>query len=246
MSTPEKSDTHRDREAAQSVEQQVNEVVSQFEVAEDGSLSLPDGVEVDEAILFAAKAEKRRRDTQSSYTKNQQETKRLQKENELLASKWEEDAVAKLSASEQAELEELKTQDPDAWHNKLVSMKEEKQAKFQEKRKELSDTLTAEEELAMREEELQLFNEANPEVQITDDVIENDIPPRITKKLAEGKVTFGEFLDECKTYLGKGKKIAPTDKPDSSKDMSQMHGSREPSEEAKKLASKSDYKNEVY
>ena len=106
MSTPDNSDTF---------EQKVNTVVSQFTTGEDGKLALPDGVEVDEATLFAARAEKRRRDTQASFTKTQQENKRLQAENDKLVQSWEQDAMSQLPAKEQARLEELKHQDPDAW-----------------------------------------------------------------------------------------------------------------------------------
>ena len=46
-----------------------------------------------------------------------------------------------------------------------------------------------------------------------DEVIENDIPPRITKKLADGKIDFAGFLAECKDYLTKGKVLAQPDTP---------------------------------
>jgi uncharacterized protein YpiB (UPF0302 family) len=55
-------------------------------------------------------------------------------------------------------------------------------------------------ELARRYEYLDAFN-IGREIPITLDMLDNDIPPRITNKLAETEVTFEEFLDEVSEYL---------------------------------------------
>ena len=53
------------------------------------------------------------------------------------------------------------------------------------------------------------FKKLTLELKITDDVIQNDIPPRITKQLEQGKINFGEFLNQCGEYMSKGRVVAP-------------------------------------
>ena len=101
-------------------ESRVNEVVAKATFDDKGNMQLPDGMQADESVMYAAKQVKRFRDTQSAFTKNQQRLKALEAENEQLASSWESDAVSNLSNSEQARLEELKVQDPDAWRSEIA------------------------------------------------------------------------------------------------------------------------------
>lgn len=209
MSTPEDKNTDTQEK---SFDERVNEVVKQFQVGDDGKVSLPDGVEVDEAVLHAAKAEKRFRDTQSAYTKSQQRAKSLEEQNKKLAEAWEKDFVKNMSAEEKAELEELKSQDPEAWRDKINEVEENRRQELAKKRQEIEKQSSQMTELEQREAQLSAFKEANPNIQLDDDVLENDIPPRITKKLENGDITFNQFLDECKNFLQKDKKIA-SDKP---------------------------------
>lgn len=74
-------------------------------------------------------------------------------------------------------------------------------------------------------------------------MIENDIPPRITKKLADGKIDFAGFLAECKDYLTKGKVLAQPDTPPDIPNLGAVPGSSakpdgKPSPDA--------YDNEIY
>lgn len=237
MSTPDnQSDTF---------EGKVNAVASQMTQGEDGNWQIPDGVEADEAVKYAATLEKRRRDTQAQMTKSQQRAKALEVENEKLAANWESDAVQNLSSAEQARLEELKCTDPEAWRQELMTLEESKKTAFQEKRQGISKEVSQATELELREQQLIDFNNANPEYALTDDVIENDIPPRITKKLTEGKVSFQEFLDDCKAYLAKPKAIKKDPAPDAPR-FADAAGSASPSAEAQAAQSSSDYKDEIF
>lgn len=237
MSTPDDTQTF---------ESKVNTVVSQMTKDDKGNLQLPDGVEASEEVIYAAKLVKRQRDTQSAFTKNQQRLKALEAENEKLASSWESDAVSNLSNSEQARLEELKVQDPEAWRQEIANLEGEKRTKFQERRQAISEEANQVTELERRQMQLEQFNQDNPDVNITDEVIQNDIPPRITKKLENGEIQFDEFLTEVATYLGKGKKINPGDKPPQEPDFNGARGSNAPSKEAVTKQDSNDYTQEIF
>lgn len=204
MSTSDNADTFA---------QQVNNIVSQATVDDSGNLQLPDGVEASEEVLYAAKIEKRARDTQSAFTKAQQERKRLEAENEKLAMSWQQDAVKNLSSTEQARLEELKSTDPEAWRDEMNSLEQKRIDEFNERRQGITKEAQEMTELELREAQLEAYNKANPEFAITDEVIENDIPPRITNKLKNGDITFEEFLEQSKKYIETPKKIKTEEAP---------------------------------
>ena len=190
-----------------SLEQEINELVEKL--ADDTF----DKAAVDPVKLYAATAEKRRRDTQSGYTKSQQELKRTQAIAAELSSNLEREIVAKLPEDKAAELEELKHQNPDEWHKELKKLEAAQFATAKATLEEIANTAVGKSELEVRQEQLVAFTEAYPDIKITDEVIENDIPPRITKKLADGKIDFAGFLAECKDYLTKGKVLAQPDTP---------------------------------
>lgn len=148
------------------------------------------------------KAEKRRRDTQAAFTKSQQALKA--REAELQVLKTTGPAITPEVAKE---LEDLKFKDPDAWKSRLDKIQDEHNATIAAKTKELTDQVVNQSELERRASVLAEFNTANPGLVITDEVIQYDIPPRITKKLAEGKVSFEDFLVEVKEYLSTPKKV---------------------------------------
>lgn len=225
-------------------ESRVNEVITATTKSEDGKLVLPEGT--DEAIAYAAIAEMRRRDTQSAYTKNQQRLKALETENDKLAASWESDAVSKLSNAEQARLEELKVQDPDTWRTEITKLENDKRTQFQEKRQAISQEATNMSELERREAQLAQFNLDNPDIQITDDLINNDIPPRITKLLEDGKIQFDEYLNKVAEYVKKPKKLAPGETAPPQPSFATARGSSAPPAEAFKKQSSQEYKQEIF
>ena len=225
-------------------ESRVNEVITAATKDNDGKLVLPEGT--DEGLAFSAMAEVRRRDTQGAYTKNQQQLKALQAENEKLASSWESDAVANLSSTEQAKLEELKVQDPDTWRSEIARLEEEKRDKFKEKREAITVEASQMTELERRGLQLEQFNKDNPDIALTDEVIENDIPPRITRKLEKGEIQFDEYLTEVSNYLAKPKKIAEGEKAPSTPNFANSRGSSNPTTDAVNQQSKDDYTKEIF
>ncbi len=225
-------------------ESKVNTVVSEVKKSDDGKWELPE--DLDEAVAYAATAELRRRDTQSAYTKSQQEAAALRKENETLAASYEKDVLATLDTADQDRLEELKHSDPDKWRVELDKLNATNKSKFAEKRKQIKETAHKETELERRTRLLEEHNAANPERALSDDVLENDIPPRLTKSFEKGEITFDEFLDKCNKFLGKPKVIAKADEAPNDPDLSRAGGSDKPSDEAIKSDIKQSYRNEIY
>ena len=202
-----------------SLEQEINELVEKL--GDDAF----DKAAVDPVKLFAATAEKRRRDTQSGYTKSQQELKKTQAIAAELSSTLEREIVAKLPEDKAAELEELKHQNPEQWHKELKKLESEQANNAKARLQEIENTAVGKSELEVRQEQFAAFQEAYPDLKLSDDVIENDIPPRITKQLADGKIDFAGFLEACKDYLTKGKVIAKGDAPPDIPNLGKVPGS---------------------
>lgn len=234
-----------DTPESQTFEQKVNTVASSMVQGEDGNWAIPADTEASEEVKYAATLEKRRRDTQAAYGKSQQTQKALEAENRQLTEAWSSETAALLTPEQQDELEELKTTDPDAWRAKLNEIEQSNGAAFKEKRQEISKKAQGESELAFRERALTEFSEANPEIELTDDVIANDLPPRFLKKLEAGDCTFSEFLEDCKGYLTKGKVIKGAEAPDDLS-LGDAAGGSKPTEAAIERAAVSSYKNETY
>ena len=148
---------------------------------------------------------KREKDTRAAYTKGQQKIKALEAENATLASQV--NTSLSLSAEQAEELEDLKYSDPDAWRKQLNEYEAENTKMNNKKVEEAQQKANYEFELTNRGQLLEEFNKTL-EVPITDETIQNDVPPRITAKLESGDITFEEFLNEVTTYLGKGKVVA--------------------------------------
>lgn len=227
-------------------EEQVNEVVAKASTDEQGNLQLPEGVEASPEVLYAAKLEKRHRDTQSSYTRSQQQNKLLQAENARLAESWEADAVESLTAAQQSKLQELKVQDTDAYIEEVAKIKDAAKSDFQARKAKLTDEVTKATELETREAQLDAYNAANPNAQITSEVIDNDVPPRVVKQLEKGEITFEEFLNKAGKYLTTPKKVKPTEKAEGEPDLSKAGGGDTPSDSALSKQSSSDYSKEIF
>ena len=224
-------------------ESKVNEVVGQVTRNDEGKLVMPEGL--DEATAFAVRTEIRRRDTQSALTKEQQATRRLTAERDQFAEHWQQDFTKNFTAAQQTELEELKTTDPDAWRTRLQELENEAATKYSEKSEEISKKATYASEEERRTAVFEAFTEANPDVQLTDDVIENDIPPRITKQLENGDITFEDFLDKCKDYLTKGKVVADNPAPNNPNINAAPGGSTPGAADYEKAAAES-YNKEIF
>ena len=226
-------------------EQQVNQAIEGATKNDEGKTVFPEGTP--EAISFAANAELRRRDTQSAFTKEQQKVELLAKENEKLLQAWSEEVGSTLTDVQKAELEELKNTDVDAWRKKLNTFEIANKAALKTKQQKITSSAKAETEIQRRTALLNEHNKANPNAQITDDTLKNDVPPRIVKKLTSGEITFEQFLTEAKTYITTPKVVGQkTTQPPGGPDLSDLGGDNKPTTTAITQDILASYSKEIY
>lgn len=228
------------------VTKQVSEVVKQITVDEEGNYNFPDNVELSDELKFAATAEKRRRDTQNSYTKGQQTLKELEAANNALLSIVNGNIT--FTEDQKVELENLKYKDPEAWRLKLnqfeTEAREAQAAKLTALTSEAKSKAGGEFELSRREQVLEEFNELH-NVKITDELIQNEIPPRITRKLEQGKVTFEQYLDEVLEYATTAK-VIDNQTVSSQPNLNIVSGSKAPVDHKPDISLSNSYKNDIY
>lgn len=232
MSTPANTDTP-------SYETKVNELVSTM--ATEGWQAPAD---LDPGLLFAANAEKRRRDTQSEFTKSQQQLKAAELKATRLTEKLEAAVMESLPLKQQSRLEELKATDPDLWRSEIEKLENNARGDLA---KELDVIAKESSNLTERDQRLQLLDQfltANPGV--TAEMIDEDVPPRITKKLADGKVTFEEFLAESVKFLTAAKVIDQGAAAPNLVDLGKASGGSKPGENDKNSSYNASYASEVY
>ena len=189
----------------------INNAIKEVTVDDNGKYVYPD--DMDPMLKAAVAASKSFRDNQSGFTKSQQSLKEMEAENTALREQLASTPQSLgLSPADKVALDNLMTTDPVAWRQKLNSLEQEA---TETRRTAIEATTTksrAETELQRRIDYLDSIN-ANRESAITPDVLDNDIPPRMTKKLADGEVTFEEYIEEVSSYLDKGRVVANTTAP---------------------------------
>jgi hypothetical protein len=212
----------------------VNGLVDQMEQGDDGKWALPADVAegLDEQTEFAVTAERRYRDTQSAYTRAQQDFKRQEAisvglEERLLTSE------VVLTKEQKFELNELKKTNPEAWRAKLNEYEEAGKAILSTELETIRTESGNKGELEVRNDQMAAWSETTG-ITLTDEVIANDLPPRFIKELESGKITFEEFLDKAGEFLKTPKVIAGADEDaiDDTKDLGRVAGGQEPSKTA--------------
>lgn len=228
----------------------VNEAVSKMVQDDKGVWQLPEGIK-EEALQVAVLAEKRFRDTQSAFTRAQQKTKALEAENSILKQKATENVQVQLTDAQSEELEELKFSDPEMWRKKMntyeTNARNEHSKAVEEEVKKITTSTLEEQELERREAVLSEFLK-DPEhkgFELNEDIIANDIPPRITNKLVKGTITFEQFLQECYDYSKTGKVIKQNDSPHMV-NLSKVGGGDKPDANAMKEDAITSYSKEIY
>ena len=188
-------------------EEQVNGVVGQLVQDDEGNWHLPDDVQAKDEVLFAAKLEKRRRDTESAFGKARHQLKVLEETTKEYEKRLAAQVQIELSPEDADRLEQLKIEDPEAWRKEMNHREAEATKTLQEELQGTKKTTSQQAELERRKEVLNQFNKDHSDAPITDDALANDIPPRIVKRLEEGKITFEEFLQESYEFMTDGKSI---------------------------------------
>lgn len=229
-------------------EGQVKNIVDSMVEGEDGKWTIPENVsrEASKEALYAAKLEKRYRDTQSAYTKANQKAKKLEVTTEKMTEHLVNNATMHLSDDQRNELNSLKLRDPDKWREKLNEYETEAQnilrGKIQEYEKE-GDQIS---ELELRKAKMEAFTESTGIV-LNDKVVQNDLPAAFSNDLKEGKIDFDQFLEKAQDFLTRDKVIKGADKdPKNQPNLGKLPGGSEPSKEAQVGDIVQSYQDEIY
>lgn len=206
----------------------------------NNSATLPSGGEAETNVNY----EKRFKDTQSAYTKSQQELKAAKAKLEALEKLTQ--PVVQLDEATQAQLDELKYSNPEAWRDKMNSLEAEAKLKHLSVLSEAEKIAMQQAELEHRAQILSEYNSKHPQNQITDEVIMFDVPPRITKKLENGEISFEQFLTEAHNFLYAPKKVGDGNKTLNQPNMRDFGGGTTPSTNAVDSSIIENYKNLVY
>jgi len=229
----------------ESFEQEVNSVVKQLTKREDGTMVLPKDLKVSAEVKYAATLEKRRRDTESALGKTRQQLKT----EETVRKELEKRVTAKVGLSlapEDAEvLDDLMVSDPEAWRKKINELEQVATTELTKDLAKLVSTASQQTEQDRRAQVLEQFNKEHPDAPVTDQALVNDIPPRITRKLEEGKITFEEFLQESNDFLVSPKVIGDISVPKVT-DIGLTGGSSSPSDDALANQNETDYAHTVF
>jgi len=211
---------------------------------DSGKLQLPD--DMPDWQKHVIRSEKRQRDAQSELGRTQSKLRESDARNGVLMNTAStivpEDF--QLSSEELTKLNELKSNDPDKYRLEVNALEAKAKEAQKVKLKELTDTAAKQANDAFtsksRVEVLADFRGANPELQITDDALVNDVPPRFINGVNTGEYTYGEYLEKVKVYLNTGKK-APDGKDGDEHNIHKMGGSNTPGKKAAEKAGQDDY-----
>lgn len=185
--------------------EQVNEVVGKMTTNDNGAWQLPE-VEMSESVEYAARVEKRRRDTEGAYTKA---TQRANKAEAMVSTlKKQVSPATQFTEAQNDELDELKESDPDLWHRTLQRFETEAQTALDEEVAESALEAEAEGIVKFRVDTLNEFNQEHEGAELTEEQLDNDIPPRLSKQLESGKLPFKDFLYQAHAYINSSKKVA--------------------------------------
>lgn len=189
-----------------SLDEQINKALANTD--DKGKIQFSD--EVEPLFKRVVLAEKKARDNQASFTKSRQEIAELKATKEVLETSIV--SSTRLTAEQAEELDELKFTDPDSWFQKKMQYEQDAKATMQGKLNEKIDEASAKavQDLTLTQRQDMLANfQASTGIILTDDVMANDIPPRLQNKI--GSMPFEDYLQEVATYLGKAKVIKPTE-----------------------------------
>lgn len=199
--------------------EQINTILA---TADDKGI-IPFAEDVDPVFKQLVLTEKRSRAHQAKAIKALQEATSLKAANQVLTKTIE--SSAQLTAEQIEELEDLKLDDPDEWFTKKTQYEREAQANAQGKIEELTTAASTQAleslTVAERTEALEEFQKKTGLV-LTDDVMDNDIPPRLKNKIND--MPFEDYLNAVATYLGKGKTVKQTDKSLDQVDLETLNG----------------------
>ena len=184
--------------------------------------------------------EKRFKDTQAAFTKSRQELAATKAE--LLAAKEMQQFT--MPADVKARLDELKFSDPDAWRVEMNAFEQSKTAKFNEISANNTQAILSELNQEDRVQTLKEFNSLHG-VEITESLLQNEIPNRIHNELNSGAIDYATYLAKCVTYLNTPKVIAGTQEVLGQPNIGKIGGGATPGEAASNMNIETAYKTMV-
>lgn len=195
--------------------------------------------QIEELKQQAETAEKRRKDTLADFTRRSQENKALKAEIEMLKEK------AQFGVQSTPELDQLMYDDPHEWRRRMNELENAQRAEFDKALEEKKATLSKQDVAAQRAQILAEFNERHPDVKITDEVIAQDIPPRILKNLDNGK-SFEDVLMDIYNYLKTPKTFGDGQETLNQPNLGKLAGGPVPSDAATAKDIAQSYYDEIY
>lgn len=184
--------------------------------------------------------EKRFKDTQAAFTKSRQELAAIKAE--LQAAKEMQQFA--MPADVKARLDELKFSDPDAWRVEMNAFEQSKTAKFNELHANNTQAILSELNQEDRVQTLKEFNSLHG-VEITESLLQNEIPNRIHNELNSGAIDYATYLAKCVEYMRTPKVIAGTQEVLGQPNIGKIGGGATPGEAASNLNIETAYKTMV-
>ena len=189
---------------------EITELVSKHinNLDDKGKLQLPD--DMPDWQKHVIRGEKRTRDAQSELSRTQTTLRASEASNDVL--KGQALTVVpdtfQLNDDELKELNELKTNDPDAYRLRVNDLETKaKQAQVDNIKTLTDEAVTKANETFIAKDRitvLQEFRLANPDTVLTDEVLVNDVPPRFMNELNAGNYDYATYLAKLSEYLGTG------------------------------------------
>lgn len=230
-------DTEGEKENTEiSFKDKVEKAIAQIQYSPlTGEYIVPKGM--DENVAISAKTARENIELKREGVKNTLRIKKLKENHSLLLEEVSSNYIANLSVGQQEELKELKFSDPDLWRKKVNAY--EKDAKnlakkeFAKKYDTSLEISNEDAELSYRGYILAEYNKEHLDKPLTEEVVKNELPPRLLSELDSGKITFETFLAKAERYLGTGKKIVDK-KVSKQPNLSKVSGASVPKNSSKK------------
>jgi len=201
---------------------EVNQLLTETKVTEDGKFVYPENVDPWAKVAIAN--EKKFRDTQSGFTKVTQELKVAQAELDVLRGKLS----SGLTQEQVTELNDI--DDKEEYFAKRAEYEAQANDTFSEELEEVRTKTATEIERERREVALTEFNKGR-KIPITNELVDNEVPPKFYKQLEAGKITFEQFLADVAKFVDTPKKMANTETEKNVTNLSDVAGGDTPSGE---------------
>lgn len=209
------------------VQDKINQVLKDIKVDDKGKFIYPEGISPE--LKAAVAATKSFRDTQSSYTKSQQESKATKAELEALKAELVkyETPTSGLSPADQSRLAELKFTNPDAWYKEMKKLEDAAGDRVEEKFRGVQEQARTKTVQEMRLDALADYNKDNDN-QLTTDQLDLDVPARWKQEVEAGTLDFEVFLTRAADFIYSNKVVENPDVPQTTNLNNAAGGTKDP------------------